>query len=338
MIRTLVVFTAAIALFAAGCGRRDGRPASQGLQPVAVRTATVVQTRVPRLQPVAGTVLPQARAVVAAKLLASVASADFAVGQRVQAGELLVRLSAAEVGARVAQAQAALNQARRDRDREAALLEKGASTADLVRSLEERQSMAEAALLEAKSLLGYTDVKAPFAGVVTRRLVNAGDLAAPGTPLFAVEGEDRLRAEVQVPESLPSLPLGTPLRIDADDVQVEGTLAELSPAGDPMSRTRLAKIDLPAGAAVRSGQFVRAFWPAGENDAILVPADAVSLFGQMERVFAVAPGGSAQLRLVKTGTRIDGQLQVLSGLNPGEKVVLAPPATLRDGQPLEVQP
>ncbi|PTY08692.1 efflux RND transporter periplasmic adaptor subunit [Opitutaceae bacterium EW11] len=325
------------ALVLAGCGRHGGIAPDADLPRVAVRAAAVEQSGTPLTQVVSGTVVPQARATVAAKLLASVASADFAVGQRVQAGDLLVKLSAAEIAARVDQAQAALSQAQRDYDREAAFEAKGASTADTVHSLDERRRIAEAGLLEAKSMLGYTDVKAPFSGVVVRKFVNAGDLAAPGTPLFSIEGEDRLRAEVQVPESLPALAPGDAVFVESGAKVVKGSVAEYSPAADPQTRTRLAKIDLPADAALRSGQFVRALWPAGEGRTLVAPASAVSLFGQMERVFAVTDG-KARLRLVKTGARAGDSVQILSGLDAGEKVVLSPPATLRDGQPLEVQP
>jgi multidrug efflux pump subunit AcrA (membrane-fusion protein) len=99
----------------------------------------------------------------------------------------------------------------------------------------------------------------------------------------------------------------------------------------------MAKIDLPANTAVRSGQFVRVAWPAGNEEALLIPANALTHFGQMEQVF-VAEGGRAQLRLVKTAGRIGDRIRVLAGLTAGESVVIAPPSTLRDGQPLETKP
>lgn len=327
---------AALALFS-GCGRHAAPPANDALPVATIRVARVENVVLPVHQPVAGTVRPQARAVVAAKIMGAVARADFSIGQRVAAGETLVVLSAGEVDARVAQAQAALAQARRDFERESALLTKGASTTEEVRSLEERRRIAEASLAEAQTMQGYAQIAAPFAGVVTNKYINAGDLATPGAPLFGIEAADAFRAEVEVPETLPAIELGTKLLVTDGLSQSEGSLAELSPAADPLSRTRLAKVGLPAGHPFRSGQFVRVLWPAGEAEIIRVPLPAVSVFGQMERVF-VAEEGKARLRLVRTGARADGFVHVLSGLDAGEAVVLDAPAGLRDGQPVEVTP
>jgi RND family efflux transporter MFP subunit len=189
----------------------------------------------------------------------------------------------------------------------------------------------------AEAMLAYTRIAAPFAGVVTSDLVKPGDLATPGRPLFEVEGLDRLRAEVQVPESLPLPPVGTSVTVQVDGAPLPGKLAELSPAADPLSRTRLAKIDLPAANPARSGQFVRVLWPAGQRAAMMVPATAVQVFGQMERVYVVT-AGQAHLRLVKTTLQEGPWVQVSSGLAAGETIVTAPPASLRDGSPVETQP
>jgi RND family efflux transporter MFP subunit len=120
-------------------------------------------------------------------------------------------------------------------------------------------------------------------------------------------------------------------------LEFPGRVAEISPALDAVSRTFLAKIDLPAGAAVRSGQFARVAWPAGEGTSLVVPATAVTTFGQMERVFVIADAKVA-MRLVKTGARHGDEIEILSGLVAGERVVADGPATLRDGQPVEVKP
>jgi RND family efflux transporter MFP subunit len=265
--------------------------------------------------------------------------ADAVIGRAVRAGEVLVTLSAVEIEARVEQAKAALSQAERDHAREAALLEKGAATADTVRSLADRLRAARAGLTEAETMLSYTRVAAPFDGVITRDHVNPGDLATPGAPLFALEAPRPLRVEVEVPESLPTLAAGTAVevRLATDAGPVAARLSEFSPAADTVSRTRLAKLDLPVTATAGTGQFVRVAWPAGEATVLTAPETALTSFGQMERVFVVREG-RAELRLVKTGRREGGRVQVLAGVNAGETVVLAPPASLRDGQPVEVKP
>ena len=324
-------------VLAGGCRRPDGSVPASRPAAVPVRVAAVASTVAPRTQPVAGTIRPFERATIAAKITGTVATASLAVGQAVQAGEILVTVQAGELAARVDQARAALSQAEREYERERTLESKGASSTDAVRTADDHQRQARAALAETEAMLGYTRIVAPFSGVLTGDFVKPGDLATPGRPLFEVEGVDRLRAEVQVPESLPVPAAGTDLVVLIGDEPVSGKLAELSPAADPNSRTRLAKIELPAAAAARSGQFVHVFWPAGSRTALTVPTTAVLAFGQMERVFVVAHG-RAELRLVKTGAREGGQIQITAGLDAGETVVVTPSTSLRDGQPVEIQP
>ncbi len=319
--------------------------------------AQVQSVNLPRTQPIAGTLRPLDHAVLATKIMGTVTRADFTVGQSVAAGETLVTLSADEITARLAQAQSGLDAILREQARETTLRDQGVSPADTVLTLADRRRSAEAAVREAQSLQNYTRVTAPFAGVITRKLIQLGDLALPGTPLLEIEGTTDLRAEVDVPASLPIPPLGSGLRVVFPTGDTTGTLTEISPAADPLARTRHAKITLPATAAsaaaansatastydaktaARSGDFVRVLWPAGESAAALtVPTEAVSPFGQMERVFVLTEG-RAQLRLIKTaGAAAPGRLLVSAGLEANETVILAPPASLRDGQPVEVQP
>lgn len=333
----LLAFLSLAALGLAACSRPAERKDVVSLPAVAVTTARVEAATLPRVQLVAGTVRPVDRAGIAARIMGSVTRVPAALGARVAAGDVLVELSAAEIGARLDQARANLDQVDRELARETTLVNKGASSLESVRLLEDRRRAAAAAVAEATTFASYTTLTAPFAGVITRRSVEPGDLAATGAPLLELEGTDRFRAELPVPESLPSLEVGHALRVLIEGRSVEGRLAEFSPAGDPVTRTRLARIDLPAGTAVRSGEFVRVAWPAGTEDTLLIPASALTQFGQMEQVF-VAEGPQARLRLVKTGGAIGDRVRILSGLNAGESVIIAPPATLRDGQPLKLQP
>ncbi len=343
-VRTLVVTLGACALALtgmSGCGRPSAdEAASTGSQaaPLTVHVARVQAVNLTRTQPVAGTLRPFDHAVVATKIMGTVTRADFAVGQVVTAGEILVTLSADEIAARLAQAQAGLDATLREQARETTLRDKGVSPAETVLTLTDRRRGAEAAVREAQSLHNYTQVTAPFAGVITRKLIQLGDLAQPGTPLLEIEGTTGLRDEIEVPASLPLPPLGTGLRVVFATGETTGTLTELSPAADPLTRTRLAKLSLPAATpAARSGDFVRALWPAGESTALTVPAAAVSPFGQMERVFVLV-AGRAQLRLVKTaGSDELGHLRISAGLEADETVILAPPTSLRDGQSVEAQ-
>lgn len=344
--RRLLISGLALALLA-GCGKHATSESAAGptLPAVKVRLATVRAENLATTTEVAGTVRPTQRAQVAAKLMGAIEELPVTLGQRVRAGELLAKIAGGEISARVAQAQSQLSSVRRDLERERELLGKNASTADMVKGLEDRFAMTQAMVREAEVMLGYTSVRAPFDGVIARKLANAGDLASPGQPLLELEGTAGFQVEAGLPDSLAArLAPGAALTLEipATGVTFSGKLAEISSATDASARTVFVKIAVPTGTAVRSGEFARIQLPGAPVRTLLVPAAAVSTSGQMERVFVASDGNRAVLRLVKTGaTRGSaGQqsVEILSGLDEGERVIVAPTAGLRDGQPLEVQP
>jgi len=333
----LLLICAALAV--TGCGRSN--PAASRADPAAlpVRTAVAALEQFPVVLESPATVHPAERAVIAAKLTGTVNDFHLGLGQAVAAGDVLLTLTNPEAEARLHQAQAQLAEASRTAERERTLVAKGVNAPDAQRDAEDRLRFAQATEAEAEAMLSYASVRAPFAGVMTEKHVLTGDLATPGLPLLVLESTARLRAEGAVPETAAhSLRIGGNIAVVLEDsgMPVTAEIEELSPAADAVSRSILLKAALPAGSA-RSGQFARLRVVVGEAPALLVPETAVTLFGQMERIYVVA-NGRAVLRLVKTGRRADGRIEILSGLNAGEQVVLAPPAGLRDDQPVTVSP
>ena len=325
----------------AGCSGRPTPEAAASLPPAKVRVATLHIEELPILTEITGTVRPVQHAMIAAKVMGTIEELPVTLGQRVKAGDLLVKISAGEISARVLQAQAQLNQVQRDLTRERDLLLKGASTPDMVKGLEDRFAMTQAMVREAEIMLGYATVQAPFDGVVARKLADAGDLASPGMPLLEVEGTGDFQIETGIPDLLASrLNVGTlfAVVVPAAGASFEGRLGELSPSADPYAHTVSAKISVPAAVSVRSGQFARVQVPGAPVRALFVPATAVTLFGQMERVFVVGEGGHAVLRLVKTGAARGDRVEILSGLSDGDRIIVNPPAGLQEGQSLEIQP
>ncbi|MBL9209678.1 MAG: efflux RND transporter periplasmic adaptor subunit [Opitutaceae bacterium] len=344
--RLLPVLGAAALLLAAGCTKAPpAGPTTAALPALRVRVEHARVENVPVFTEVSGTIRPLQRAQVAARLMGTIQELPVTLGQRVRSGDLVAKIAAGEIAARVAQAQSQLNVARRDLERERALLGKGASTADTVRGLEDRLALTQAMLREAEVMLSYATIRAPFDGVVARKPANAGDLASPGMTLLEIEGTDAFQIEAPVPDSLAAgLTPGVTLAVEVpgSGLKFQAALAELSSAADPEARSVLARLTVPAGTAVRSGQYARVLLPGPPARAILVPAAALSTFGQMERIFVVGENNRAVLRLVKSGpfrgTAEPQRIEILSGLSGDERVVVAPPATLREGQPLEIAP
>lgn len=201
-----------------------------------------------------------------------------------------------------------------------------------------RIAQSQAALASARAVLDYTRVRAPFAGRVLSRPAQVGDLAAPGATLYVIEQDSGLRVEVAVPESLSaSVALGATVqvRIDAVGRSFEGTVGEIAPHVDPVSRAFLVQVDLPTEAlsGLDAGMFARVSVPRPAVETLTVPLSAISERGSLDRVFVVG-GDRAELRLVTRGARHGDRVSVLSGLSTGETVVVSPSASLRDRDPV----
>ncbi len=134
------------------------------------------------------------------------------------------------------------------------------------------------------------------------------------------------------------LALGDKLGVRVSGVKNElaGVVSEIAPSADPNSRTFLVKLDLPPTPGLRAGQFGRVTVPVGETSALRVPATAVLQRGEMELVFVVV-NSHAQLRIVKTGKRVGDEVELVSGVDAGERVVVDGAPRLADGQPVEVK-
>jgi membrane fusion protein, multidrug efflux system len=185
----------------------------------------------------------------------------------------------------------------------------------------------------------YTRIAAPFSAVVTAKSVEQGNLAAPGAPLLTIEHEGAYRLEASVDESkLRFVKTGQTVEValEALDRRLTARVSEIVPAVDAASRAYTVKIDLPAFPNVRSGVFGRAWFPMGSRKVVTVPIASVVERGQLQSVFAV-DDGIARNRLITTGARHADVVEVLSGLNEGEKVVNPIPSGLEDGSRVEVR-
>jgi len=338
-INTPILIGLVAGMLLAGCGRKHESTAAAQLPVASVKVATVQKKTRTTTEAIMGTVRARLRATIEAKVSGRIDKMLAVPGQTVGVGELLVQLDAQEIQAKLDQALAVRQQAESDLKRFTALLEAKSLTQAEFDSAQARARVARAAVSEAETMLGYTKITAPFAGVVTRKRADVGDLATPGKPLLDMEDARSLRLEADVPEAvIGNLKLGDklPVRISAVEAEFEGVVGEISPAADPNSRTILVKLDLPDAQNLRAGQFGRVAMPVGESTALRIPASAIVHHGQMEIVFVVKDS-SAQLRLVKTGKRIGDEVELVSGVEAGEKIVVEDAAGLVDGQPVEAK-
>ena len=207
------------------------------------------------------------------------------------------------------------------------------------RQVEARRSQAEAEVAATRVTLGYATLAAPFAGLVTERNADPGSLATPGVPLLTFEREGNLRLEASIDESrLGVVQAGDSVAVELDGLNrtVSGRVGEIAPSVDSATRTFTVKIDLPGLPGLRAGMFGRVGFAAGKREAVMVPQSAVLERGQIRSV-RVVEGDTARLRFVTLGESRGNSREILSGLVPGEKIIVGGPTLLADGSRVAIQ-
>jgi RND family efflux transporter MFP subunit len=184
---------------------------------------------------------------------------------------------------------------------------------------------AQANLEELKINLDFTKIKSPVNGIVTEKYIELGSTTVPGKPLLNVEDNSLFRLETTVGEQLHDyieVGMPVPVHIDSINKDVTGLISEIVPAVDPETRTFLIKIDINDEQDLRSGLYAKALIPAGSRKAMLVPFNSVVEKGQLEGVYVVNPEGIVNYRLVRLGRRSGQQVEVLSGLKDGDRIIV----------------
>lgn len=183
----------------------------------------------------------------------------------------------------------------------------------------------------------FAAIRAPFAGVVVERLVDPGDLTAPGMPLLRLDGTGGFRLDVVVDDArLPGLAPGTPVEAVIDGAgTMPANVVEIARQGGN-AHAFVVKIALPDRTGLRSGLFGRARFSTGTADALVVPRRALVTRGQLSMVWVIADG-HARMRAVAPGEGSTADaVEVVGGVTAGERVIVAPPPGLRDGDPVTV--
>ena len=206
----------------------------------------------------------------------------------------------------------------------AALKEVRAAESEIKR-MEAQREQSAAAVAEARIMLGYTVIRAPFTGKVVRKVLNVGDMASPAQPMFLLETSSQLELHAFLSESLiPRIGLRQEMavHIDALDRTFPGVVREIAPQSNASTRTVLVKVTLPSDPDLVNGLFGMLRVPYGKLEALVVPAKAVRAVGQLMLVDVLGFDGTPQRRFVTLGHTHDDLVEVLSGLQEKEEVVV----------------
>jgi RND family efflux transporter MFP subunit len=301
----------------------------------AVAAATIEE---PLVEQATGTIRAKEETAISSRIMATILSVRVRAGDSVQEGDVLVTLDSRDLDARVQQARQALEaveaqerEAQLQLQRTEELVKSGAAPQaqrdrDLAASqaLKADVSRARQALGEAEANLTYATITAPISGRVVERYAEPGDTAAPGQTLVRLYDPASLRLEANVRESLATkLQRGQELRVRIDALEQEfpATVEEIVPQSQAGSRSFVVKAAIPATENLYPGMFGRLLIPKGTANRLLIPANAVARVGQLDYV-VVKENGKIARRFVRGTVTPDGQFEVLSGLRPGESVVV----------------
>jgi RND family efflux transporter MFP subunit len=306
-----------------------------------------------RVVHVVGTLAAYEQATVAAQVAGQIERMAVDLGDAVRAGqelalidttayEALARQSAANLARAAAAASNAWQNFRRI---ESLRRDNIASESDLdqarAQALQAQADVkaADAADAIARLNLERSHVRAPFQGVIAARLANPGDYLTVGAPILRLVRTDPLRLRLEVPERESfAVASGQIVRVtvEGDSLVVTGRLARVAPVIREGDRMLVVEADVPNPGTLRAGVFVRVQIVVGDQEpGLSVPERAVTTFAGIEKVVGIENGRAAE-KIVVTGRRGPGWVEIVSGLNPGEPVVLDPTG-LRTGQPVSVQ-
>lgn len=352
---TIAGLTILVILTMTGCGEKikPGESEVKRPQVSGVGIEDAISSEVTDFYETSGTLKSLDTALVSAKIMGEVREIKVKPGDSVRKGDVLLIINAPDTNARVQAAKESLEEARRGLDisgenknlmektfeRYRKLFDAKAITGQEFDEMKARREVAvleyerakkalnraEAGLDEAEAFKSYSVITSPLDGTVAEKKIETGNMAMPGAPLILVESR-KYRVEAPVDETLlSSIQTGAvvAISIDAIHMETEGRVTEIVRQVDPLTRTFMVKIALNGTSQpLQGGFYAKVKFPLGKKTVLSVPEGAIMTRGELKGVYAVNQQDVITFRLVKTGKRHDGKVEILTGLSSGERIIV----------------
>lgn len=348
-----ILITAMSLLILMSCGGGHDAHTTEEAPAIKVEVGTAASASGEEKVTASGTIRAQSSANISTRMMGNVANLHVKVGEKVRAGQSLITLhntdliaKRSQVEAKIRQARSAVKNAEKDYNRFKNLFDKGSASEKELDDMTTRYEMARANLEAARQMkkeveaqFAYTNIRAPFAGIVANTFVKEGDMANPGMPLVTVEGTAGYEATVFVSESnINKIEKGADamVTIKSMDKTLKGEVAEVSLSAKNTGGQYLVTIDLgEANEKVLPGMFVNASFEASTEKGVtanaMIPKKALTTKGQLTGIYCMGEDKKAILRWLRLGKSNGDQVEVLSGLKPGEKFILSAESRLFNG-------
>ena len=308
---------------------------------------------------VSGTLSAQNSAEISTRMMANVEQIYVKTGDQVKAGQLLVRLNAddlqakkKQVQAQISTAQLATENARRDYQRYQNLhAQQSVSDKELenmqlnLSAMESRLQMARQSLKEVEAMLAHTYIKAPFAGKITQKNIDKGSMTQPGMPLLILEQQHEMEVTATIPESyISNVAKGDRVEVEVKSIKrkLQGTVSELSPSATLNGGQYAMKLQLEEkqDPQLLSGMYVAIRIPNKSHvegsKKLLIDQKALVHREQLTGVYVINADHRAVLRWLRLGKTYGDQVEVLSGLNAQERVIVHAKGKLYNGRKIKI--
>lgn len=332
---------ATLILFVTAAGAEDKKPAPAP-PPMLVETAVVKKVSSGREVTAVGTILANESVVIATEIAGRIAEIGFSEGGRVKKGEVLLRLDAEISEAQRDQAQANLTLSSANYQRAEALFKEQAISAQEVDSAKAQFLLNQAQMRLRNAELAKSVIVAPFSGVVGLRQVSPGSYVQAGTLIVTLDALDPVKVDFRLPESYANtIKVGQALTLSVAAEKggnFAGTVYAIDPQIDGKGRSLLlrARVPNPEG-RLRPGMFTTIRFDVGNlrGETLMIPEEAIVLQSSGQKVYRVVEG-KVELVDVKTGARRKGDVEILSGLQAGDTVVIAGQLKIRPGVAVKI--
>lgn len=348
------------------CGPRKTETTDKKETPVVVEVATAAGTgSTPGIIEASGQVEASHAVNISTRVMGYITRMTVKAGDRVQGGQVLFTVSSnditakrAQTDAMIAQAEAVQKNAQKDLDRYTVLYKQQSASAKELEQMTLQYQSAKANADAAKQMrnevsaqLAYTTVTAPFSGVVTQKLADAGSMANPGMPVLTIEQAGSLQVSASIPENLiAGLKTGDEavMLIESVSKTFRGKIIQVNPSSQFTGGQYIVKISIPANESktLYAGMYVHVRIPvkgntvttAVQNDGkIVIPIKAIINRNQLSGVYTVSSQNTAMLRWLRLGNTHSDQVEVLSGLAANEPFILSAQGIIYNGAPVTIK-
>ncbi len=352
------ILTLSVALIFASCGNKKNNPILDNTPAIIVKTSKVkVNTNNPFLA-VSGKIQASNSADLSTRIMGYVNKVYVNVGDKVQKGQLLVSINNTDLQAKRAQVNAGITQAtvgfknaQKDYNRFKNLFADNSASQKEMDDMTANFEMAKAQLESAKQIkneinaqFAYSNITAPFSGIVTSKNVEAGNMANPGVPLISIETPGNFEVMAMVPETeISEIKNGITVDVLVKSINktLKGKVIEVSTSAKHTGGQYLVKIDLDkTDVTILSGMFTTVQFPIkrkAKSELVLIPINAIVTNGQLSGVYTVSQSNTAILRWLRLGRNYGNQVEVLSGLNGDEAYIVSAEGKLYNGVKISVQ-